>query len=126
MIVKIGVISMDNIFQNLGNLNLNNLLEGVQHMQTEMQKVKKELEEKTVEGVSGGDMVKAVVNGAQEIINITIAKEVVDPDDIEMLQDLVVAAVNDGMRKANEMIQQEMSQFTGGMNIPGLNLNNLF
>jgi hypothetical protein len=91
-----------------------------------MQKIKEELAEKTVTGISGGDMVKATVNGNQELVDIAITPEVVDPDDIEMLQDLVIAAVNDGMRKSNEMAKEEMSKLTGGLSIPGLDLNNMF
>ncbi len=91
-----------------------------QKMQAKMMRMQEELEEKTVEAASGGGMVTAVVNGKHELISLKIEKEVVDPEDIEMLQDLVVAAVNEGVRKAQEMAQEEMSKITGGLNIPGL------
>ena len=83
-------------------------------------KVQEELASKTVEASAGGGMVTAVVNGKFELISLRIEKEVVDPDDIEMLQDLIVAAVNEGVRKAQEMTASEMSKVTGGLNIPGL------
>ncbi len=114
---------MENMFE---GFNLNNMFEQVQKMQAQMKDIKTELEEKFVEGVAGGDMVKVLINGNNELKDIKISKEVVDPEDIEMLQDLIVAAVNDGMRKASEMIQKEMSKMTGGINIPGLDLNNMF
>jgi hypothetical protein len=76
--------------------------------------------EKTVETTSGGGMVKVVANGRQKMVSIQIEKEVVDPEDIEMLQDLILAAVNDALAKSQEMVSEEMSKLTGGMNIPGL------
>ena len=79
-----------------------------------------ELADKTVESSSGGGMVKVVANGRQQVVSIHIEKEVVDPDDTEMLQDLVLAAVNDSLAKAQEMASTEMSKLTGGLNIPGL------
>lgn len=91
-----------------------------QKMQAEMAKIQAELVEKHVDGSAGGGMVVAKVNGHQEIVSLKIDPEVVNPEDVEMLEDLVVAAVNDGMRKAQEMVAQEMSKVTGGLNIPGL------
>jgi len=91
-----------------------------QQMQAKMMRVQEELETKTVEAASGGGMVTAVVNGKHELVSLKIEKDVVDPADIEMLQDLVVAAVNEGVRKAHEMAQEEMSKLTGGLNIPGM------
>jgi len=117
---------MEDMFKNLGNLNLGSLFEGVQKMQQEMQKIKAELEQKTAEGSSGGDMVKVLISGNHEIRKLDISPEVIDPNDKEMLQDLIIAAINDGMRKASEMVQQEMSKLTGGINIPGMNLNDMF
>ena len=76
--------------------------------------------EKTVETTSGGGMVKVVASGKQRIVSIQIEKEVVDPDDVEMLEDLILAAVNDALLKSQEMVTQEMSKLTGGLNIPGL------
>jgi len=84
--------------------------------------IQEELATKTVEATSGGGMVTAVVNGRHELVALTIERDVVDPGDIEMLQDLIVAAVNEGVRKAQEMAQEEMGRVTGGLNlnIPGL------
>lgn len=88
-------------------------------MQQEMMKLQKELEEKTIEASAGGGAVTAVVNGKKQIESINIKPEVVDPDDVEMLEDLVMAAVNEAMRQVDEMMAREMSKFTGGMNLPG-------
>jgi len=82
--------------------------------------MQEELAEKTVETAAGGGMVKVVANGKQQVLSIQIEREVVDPDDVEMLQDLILAAVNDALTKAQEMVSAEMSKITGGMNIPGL------
>jgi hypothetical protein len=79
-----------------------------------------ELESKTIEATAGGGMVTVVVNGKFEILSLKIDKEVVNPEDVDMLQDLIIAAVNEGVRKAQEMASAEMSKITGGFNIPGL------
>ena len=89
-------------------------------MQERMANLQKELEMKTVEAQAGGGMVRVVVNGKYEIVSLKIEKEVVNPEDIEMLQDLIAAAVNEGIRKAQEMSSSEMVKITGGLNIPGL------
>ncbi|NLM44132.1 MAG: YbaB/EbfC family nucleoid-associated protein [Clostridiales bacterium] len=99
--------------------NLNNIMKQAQKMQQEMMKLQKELEEKTIEASAGGGAVTAVVNGKKQIESINIKPEVVDPDDVEMLEDLVMAAVNEAMRQVDEMMAREMSKFTGGMNLPG-------
>jgi len=91
-----------------------------QQRQAKMMQIQEELEKRTVEASSGGGMVKAVVNGKFELLSLTIEKSVVDPEDVEMLQDLVVAAVNEAIRMAQEMTREEMAKVTGGMNIPGL------
>ncbi|MCK9276197.1 MAG: YbaB/EbfC family nucleoid-associated protein [Syntrophales bacterium] len=91
-----------------------------QQMQSRMLKLQEELANKTVEAASGGGMVTATVNGKYEVVALKIEKDVVDPEDIEMLQDLITAAVNEGMRKVQEMTQEEMAKLTGGINIPGL------
>ena len=98
------------------------LVKQAQKIQAQMAKVQEELGMKTVEGSAGGGMVTVVVNGKQEIMRIKIDPEVVDPNDIEMLQDLVVAAANDALKKAQEMVTNEMSKLTGGLNLnlPGL------
>jgi DNA-binding YbaB/EbfC family protein len=85
-----------------------------------MLRLQEELAEKTVESSSGGGMVTVVANGRQQVVSIRIEREVVDPEDVEMLQDLVLAAVNDALAKAQEMVSSEMGKLTGGMNIPGL------
>jgi DNA-binding YbaB/EbfC family protein len=89
-------------------------------MQERMARLQEELETKTVEASSGGGMVSVVVNGKFEIIVLKIEKDVVNAEDVEMLQDLVMAAINEGVRKAQEMTTAEMSKITGGLNIPGL------
>lgn len=89
-------------------------------MQERMLQLQEELAAKTVEATAGGGMVSVVVNGKFEILSLKIDKEVINPDDVEMLQDLVVAAVNEGIRKAQEMASSEMGKITGGMQIPGL------
>ena len=89
-------------------------------MQEKMASIQAELEGKTVEATAGGGMVTVVVNGKFEILSLKIDKEVVNPADVDMLQDLITAAVNEGIRKAQEMAAAEMSKITGGFNIPGL------
>ena len=103
-----------------GGGNMNQLLKQAKKMQEKMEQMQKELEEQVVEGSSGGGMVKCQVNGKMEVLAIEIAPEVVDPDDIETLQDLILAAIRNGMDKANKMMNEQMTQITGGLNIPGL------
>lgn len=100
--------------------NMNSMMKQAQKLQKKMLKTQAELALKTVEASSGGGMVKVVANGGQKIESIVLEKEVVDPEDIEMLQDLVLAAVNDALNKAQEMVSSEMGKLTGGLNIPGL------
>jgi len=97
-----------------------NIMKMAQKAQQDLARVQAELAEKKVEAAAGGGMVTAVVNGKQELISLKIEKDVIDPNDTEMLQDLIVAAVNEALRKAQEMITGEMSKITGGLNIPGL------
>jgi DNA-binding YbaB/EbfC family protein len=99
---------------------MGNMMKQAQQLQSRMMKLQEELAEKTVESSSGGGMVKVTANGRQQILSIQIEKEVVDPDDVEMLQDLVLAAINDALAKAQEMVSSEMGKLTGGLNIPGL------
>lgn len=99
--------------------NMNNIMKQAQKMQRQMEEMQKELETKTVEATAGGEAVKVVVNGRKEIVEIELKPEVVDPEDIEMLQDLIMAAVNEGLRKADEMVNSQMSTITGGLNLPG-------
>ncbi len=102
--------------------NIGQMLKQMQQLQSKMQEVQTELESTKVEGSSGGGMVKVVANGKNEIVSVVIDPEVVDKDDVEMLQDLIVAAVNQAREKVQEMQSEKMSGLTGGMNIPGLNL----
>lgn len=104
----------------MGMGNMNKMMKQVQKMQTEMTKLQEELEERIVEASAGGEAVAVKVNGKQELLEIKIKPDVVDPEDVEMLEDLVLAAVNEGLRTAQEMVASEMSKITGGMNIPGL------
>ena len=97
-----------------------NMMKQAQKLQSQMMKLQEEMAEKTVETTSGGGMVKVVANGKQQIASITIEKEVVDPEDVEMLQDLIIAAANDALAKSQEMVSSEMGKLTGGLNIPGL------
>jgi DNA-binding YbaB/EbfC family protein len=106
---------------------LGNLMKEAQKMQAKMQQMQEEAKQKTIEATAGGGMVTAVANGAGELISIKIEKDVVDPEDIEMLQDLILAASNEAIRRAQEMVNDEMSKVTGGMNIPGMGgLGDLF
>jgi DNA-binding YbaB/EbfC family protein len=106
----------------MGKGQLGNMMKQIQQMQAKMEELQAELEEMEVEGTAGGGMVKCKVNGKQELLEVTIDPEVVDPEDVEMLQDLIVAAVNQARQKANEIQQEHMSQLTGGLNLPGMNL----
>ncbi|MZQ74813.1 MAG: YbaB/EbfC family nucleoid-associated protein [Peptoclostridium sp.] len=100
--------------------NMNNILKQAQRMQQEMEKVQSELESKEVEASVGGGAVIVKANGKKEILSVSIKPEVVDPDDVEMLEDLVLSAVNEALRLADEMVSSSMSKLTGGMNIPGM------
>ena len=100
--------------------NMSNLMKQAQELQSKMAKLQEELENKTLEASAGGGMVTVVVNGRQEILSIKIDPEVVDPDDVEMLQDLILAAVNDGLARAKDMVNQEMGNLTKGLNLPNI------
>lgn len=100
--------------------NMNSMMKQAQKLQKKMLQAQQELATQTVEASSGGGMVKVVANGAQKIESIVLEKEVVSPEDVEMLQDLVLAAVNDALRKSQDMVSSEMGKLTGGMKIPGL------
>ena len=99
---------------------MGNMMKQAQKLQSQMFKMQEEMAAKTVEATSGGGMVKAVANGRQQILSIQIEKEVIDPEEVDMLQDLIIAAVNDALNKSQEMVAAEMSKLTGGLNIPGL------
>ncbi|MFP3980884.1 MAG: YbaB/EbfC family nucleoid-associated protein [Desulfobacterales bacterium] len=100
--------------------NMGKMMKQAQQLQEKMTKLQEEMADKTVEATAGGGMVKVVANGRQQIVSINIEKEVVDPEDVDMLQDLILAAVNEALSRAQEMVSEEMSKLTGGMNIPGM------
>ena len=101
-------------------MDISSLMKQAQDFQQKMGQVQEELAKKTVTSEVGGGMVKVTVNGKQELLTIQIEKEVIDPEDVDMLQDLIIAAVNDALNKSQEMVAAEMSKLTGGLNIPGL------
>ena len=102
--------------------NIGNIMKQAKKMQEKMGRLQEELETKTIEAQAGGGMVRVVVNGKFEVVSLKIEKEVVNPEDVEMLQDLIAAAVNEGIRKAQEMASSEMAKITGGLGIPGLGM----
>jgi DNA-binding YbaB/EbfC family protein len=104
----------------MGMGNMNKIMKQVQKIQKDMLKLQEELKEKTVEATAGGGVVKAVASGKKQLVSVEIQPEVVDPDDIEMLQDLILAAVNEALQKAEDMVTDEMGKITGGMNLPGM------
>ncbi|MBA3018478.1 MAG: YbaB/EbfC family nucleoid-associated protein [Proteobacteria bacterium] len=99
---------------------MGNMMKQAQKLQAKMLRLQEDLADKTVEATAGGGMIKIVANGRQQILSIQIEKEVVDPDDVEMLQDLILAAVNDALLKSQEMVSGEMNKLTGGLKIPGM------
>ncbi len=99
---------------------LGDLMKQAQKMQQEMGRIQEESKKKTVEASAGGGMVVVTANGALEIVSIRIERDVVNPDDIEMLQDLIMAAANEALRRAQQMVSEDMNKVTGGMNLPGL------
>ena len=103
-----------------GMPNMANLLKKAQQLQEKMAKLQEELSEKTVETSAGGGMVTVVANGKQEIVSIKIDPEIVGENDIEMLEDLVLAAVNEALSQAKELVNEEMTRLTGGIKIPGM------
>ncbi len=100
--------------------NMRNLLKQAQQMQEKMQEMQERLREETVEATSGGGKVKAAVNGRSELLSLKLDPEVVDPDDIEMLEDLILGAINEANRMARERMEEEMSRLTGGPGMPGI------
>ncbi|MBS4175873.1 YbaB/EbfC family nucleoid-associated protein [Bacillus sp. FJAT-49736] len=99
--------------------NMQNMMKQMQKMQKKMAEAQEQLGEERIEGTAGGGMVSVIVSGHKEVLEVNIKEEVVDPEDIEMLQDLVLAATNDALKKADELTNQKMGQFTKGMNLPG-------
>ncbi len=102
--------------------NIGNIMKQAKKMQEKIGRLQEELETKTIEAQAGGGMVRVVVNGKFEVVSLKIEKEVVNPEDIEMLQDLIAAAVNEGIRKSQEMASSEMAKITGGLGIPGMGM----
>ncbi len=100
--------------------NMSKMMKQVQKMQADMVKMQEELGNRTVEATAGGGVVKVVANGKQELVSVDIKPEAVDPEDVEMLQDLILTAVNAALNQSRDMVTKEMSKLTGGMNIPGL------
>jgi DNA-binding YbaB/EbfC family protein len=100
--------------------NMNQMMKQVKKMQQEMAKAQQELEQKEVEGTAGGGVVKVKMNGHKQLLSVEIAPDVVVPDDVEMLQDLITAAFNEAMKKVDELVAKDLGKFTGGLNIPGL------
>ncbi|WP_170005874.1 YbaB/EbfC family nucleoid-associated protein [Bacillus fonticola] len=100
--------------------NMQGMMKQMQKMQKQMTKAQEELGEKRLEGTAGGGMVKVIVSGHKEVLDVVIDPEAVDPEDVEMLQDLVLAATNDAMKQADELTNSTMGQFTKGMNLPGM------
>ena len=101
---------------------MGNLLKQAQEMQSRMAKIQEELAQKTVDGSAGGGMVRVTVNGQLALTSIKIDPTVINSEEKDMLEDLIMAAINDGMRKARDMASSEMSKITGGLKIPGLSL----
>ena len=98
------------------------MLKQVEKMQKKMMQLQEELEQKRVESSSGGGMVTVVVNGRQDVLEVKIHPDVVNPEDVEMLEDLILAAINQAQQRAQDMMQEEMGQLTGGIQIPGLTM----
>lgn len=101
-------------------MDISKMMKEVQKLQQDMARVQEELASKTVEASAGGGAVRVVCNGKQEVLSIAIQKEAVDLEDIDMLQDMIVAAVNEGLRKSQELAASELSRVTGGLNLPGM------
>ncbi|HIE13551.1 MAG TPA: YbaB/EbfC family nucleoid-associated protein [Desulfotomaculum sp.] len=102
------------------NLDIGKMMKQVQKLQGEMARLQEELAQRTTEASAGGGAVRAVANGRQEIVALEVKPEAVDPEDVEMLQDLIMAAVNEALRESREMVAREMGRLTGGLGIPGL------
>lgn len=104
----------------LGRGGMGNIMKQAQMMKKRMEQMQEELAERRIEATAGGGMVKAVVSGKQQLISLTIDPKAVDPEDVEMLQDLVVAAVSEALKQSQKISEEEMGKITGGLNIPGL------
>ncbi|MCT8136343.1 MAG: YbaB/EbfC family nucleoid-associated protein [Anaerobacillus sp.] len=100
--------------------NMGNMMKQMQKLQKQMAQAQEELKSKTVEATAGGGMVKVIATGEKKILEVIIKEEVVDPEDVEMLQDLILAATNEALKMADDLINQDMGKFTKGMNLPGM------
>ncbi|MBU0278029.1 YbaB/EbfC family nucleoid-associated protein [Gemella sp. zg-1178] len=100
--------------------NMQQMMRKMQKMQKDMMDAQEGLKDKTVEGTVSGDMVKVIANGDGKILDIIIKEEIVDPGDVDMLQDMVITAVNDALEKSNRLKEETLGKFTNGLNIPGL------
>ncbi|PTL37529.1 MAG: YbaB/EbfC family nucleoid-associated protein [Alkalicoccus sp.] len=100
--------------------NMGNMMKQMQKMQKDMAKEQEQLKEETVEATAGGGIVKVIASGDKRILDIQISEEAVDPDDVEMLEDLVLAATNEVLSKVDELVEERMGKFAKGMNIPGM------
>lgn len=107
-------------FPGMGGMNMNNLMKQAQKMQQQMEKMQAELEEKEFTATAGGGVVKVTVTGKKQIVDIEIDPEAVDPDDVEMLQDLILTACNQALQTADEETSSQMKKLTGGLNMPGM------
>lgn len=106
------------MFGNMGNMN--GMMKKVQKLQADMTKLQEELKTRTLESTAGGGAVKVVVNGEKQVVSLKIDPAAVDPEDMEMLEDMIVAAINEGIKKVDDLMAQEMSKLTGGMKLPGM------
>lgn len=107
------------MFGNMGNMgNMAGMMKKVQKLQADMAKMQEELKKRTLESTAGGGAVKVVINGEKQIQSIKIAPSAVDPEDVEMLEDLIAAAINEAIKKVDDMMAQEMGKLTGGLNLP--------
>lgn len=111
---------MEELIMMRGMGNMQGMMKKMQKMQKDMAKAQEELGEKKVEGTAGGGVVTVIMSGHKEVVEVNIKPEAVDPEDVEMLQDLVLAATNDALKKAEELTESTMGQFTKGMNLPGM------
>ncbi len=100
--------------------NMNQMMKQMKKMQAQMAKAQEELARKEVEGTAGGGVVKVRMNGHKQVLGVEIAPEAVDPEDVEMLQDLITAAINEAMKQVDEMVAKDLGKLTGGLNLPGL------
>ncbi|GIN14577.1 nucleoid-associated protein [Shouchella clausii] len=100
--------------------NMGNMMKQMQKMQKQMVKAQEELKEKTVEATVGGGMVTVIASGDKRILEVNISEDVVDPEDVEMLQDLIIAATNEALKKVDELVEQDLGKFTKGLNMPGM------